>query len=76
MSSIITKLLGGVFLVGAVAGAPSCADTDSAIFIRQIQLSSAQNDCTVNNDPTSAFYSRGIMDVSLTQSYRAWMPRE
>lgn len=73
MSSIITKLLGGVFLAGAIAGAPSCADTDSAIFIRQVQLSSAQNDCTVSNDPTSPFYSRGVMDVRLTSSYRAWM---
>ena len=72
MRSTISKLLGGIFLTAAIAGAPSCAETDSAIFVRQVQLAVADDNCIVTNDPGALPISRGVLDVSLsTAGYTA-----
>lgn len=73
MSSIVIKSLGGIFMLGLIAGAPSCADNDSSIFIRQVQFQAATDDCIVSPDTDSTFLSRGVIDTSLTSSYSAWL---
>jgi len=61
---------GGALLLGI---APGCADSESVLFIRQVQIpqKSSGNTCTVDNSPTSSHRPAGVLDVAIASQYRA-----
>ena len=60
----------GFVATTAVLGAPGCAENESSLFVRAV-LVVEPPECVVKSDPGSAFLLQGVMDVGLTQSYRA-----
>ena len=65
------KLLSGLFLTAAVASSPSCADTDSAIFVRQVQQILSTDECVTTNDPNTFTLSEGFLDRTVRRRYDA-----
>lgn len=61
---------GGVLLLGI---APGCADSESVLFIRQVQIpqKSSGGTCTVDNSPSAAHRAAGILDVAIASQYEA-----
>jgi len=61
---------GGALLLGI---APGCADSESVLFIRQVQIpqKSSGNTCTVDTSPTSSHRAAGVLDVAIASQYRA-----
>ena len=61
---------GGALLLGI---APGCADSESTLFIRQVQIpqQSSGNVCTVDNSPSSSHRLSGVLDVALASQYEA-----
>jgi hypothetical protein len=56
-----------------VLGSPGCADSESIIFIRQVQarLASGSSGCTVDNSPSSPFLPGGTLDIAFRHEYKA-----
>jgi len=74
MNRVLHRVVVAALAVGAVAlGVASCADTQSVIFIRQVQarVSKGASGCAVDNNPTSLSFTQGVMDVAFTSEYRA-----
>jgi hypothetical protein len=63
-------LLGLTALVPALAAGPGCADSESMLFIRQVQARVA-GQCTTDNSPSSLSIGRGSLDLAFQRQYRA-----
>lgn len=61
---------GGALLLGI---APGCAESESSLFIRQVQIpqSSSGAGCSVDNSPSSSHRLFGVLDVAITSQYEA-----
>lgn len=77
MKRSVRNIFGLVFAVAGsvlVAGvAPGCADNESSLFIRQIQVpqASAGGGCKVDSSPTSTARMTGVLDVAIGSQYEA-----
>lgn len=65
------KHLHSTLLCALLATASGCVDNDSSLFITQVQARTVDNECVATNDPSAPFRTRGLLDVSLQQSYVA-----
>lgn len=63
--------LRSTLLCALLTAATGCVDNDSTLFIVQVQAATVDNECTVSADPAALFRSRGLLDISLQQSYGA-----
>jgi hypothetical protein len=63
--------LRSTLLCALLTAATGCVDNDSTLFIVQVQAATADNECVISPDPGALFRSRGLLDVSLQQSYGA-----
>ena len=58
--------------LGSLVGNAGCADSESMIFIRHVQVPvSNASGCTVDPDPTGLFFSSGVLDVAFSTQYSA-----
>ncbi len=66
------RLMRGLFLFGALGALSSsgCADNDSSLFVRAV-LRLESGECVAKPDPSSTFYSSGVMDLAFRDSYSA-----
>jgi len=69
-SSIRRMLLGGLALVPALLAGPGCADSESMLYIRQVQARVAGN-CAIDNAPGSLSLLRGSLDLAFQLQYSA-----
>ncbi|RLB57305.1 MAG: hypothetical protein DRI90_18120 [Deltaproteobacteria bacterium] len=61
----VKELLSTGLVVGIGMATMGCTDTGSTIFIRQIQLPDAEDNCTVRPDPAATYTAAGFLDTSL-----------
>ena len=59
------------FVPAAAALLCSCADNESSLFVRQVQLESS--DCIVEADPSGTALGEGSMDTAFVSEYFAWL---
>jgi hypothetical protein len=74
MKPFIRRAVVAVLAVGSAAlTSPGCADSESMIFIRQVQarVSSGSGGCTADNSPSSLFITGGTLDVAFRLQYSA-----
>jgi hypothetical protein len=65
-------LIGALALWPAALGMTSCADNESTIFIRQVNVPvSSGTGCTVEASPTNPFITRGLLDLAFRSQYVA-----
>ncbi len=65
MHHFASRALAGVFVVGVAAGSMGCADNNSSIFIRQVQVPDVANECVVTADPGGLMRTQGAVDPAL-----------
>src|SRR3954454_12237634 len=66
------SLLAALVAAPSLLGSPGCAENESTIFIRQVNVPvSSGNGCTVEPTPTSLFISRGLLDLAFRNQYVA-----
>jgi hypothetical protein len=65
-------LLGAIVVASSVLCGPGCADNESTIFIRQVNIPiSSGSGCTVEASPTNPFITRGLLDIAFRNQYVA-----
>ncbi len=66
------QLLTALPLIAATAlvGVSGCADNESMLFVRQVVALESGN-CTSSPDPSGTFYSAGVLDLAVRNSYEA-----
>jgi hypothetical protein len=52
-------------MAGLMATSVACVDTNSTVFVRQVQASDAGDDCVVKSDPSALFRASGFLDTSI-----------
>src|SRR3954468_11563120 len=58
----------------AVMVGQGCADSDSMIFVRQVQAPTSEGSsgsCTTDSSPTGLTYEHGVLDVAFRRQYSA-----
>ncbi len=74
MRKCVNRLLTTSLLVGMAMATIGCTDTGSTIFIRQVLVRDAEDQCIVRADPTGLFTGSGFLDTSLGDgAYQAAM---
>jgi hypothetical protein len=60
-------------LGSALLGGTGCADSESMLFVRQVQarVASGATGCTVDSSPSSLFIPEGILDLAFRTEYTA-----
>jgi len=74
MKPFIRRAVVAALAVGTAAlASPGCADSESMIFIRQVQarVSSGSAGCIANGSPSSLFITGGTLDVAFSLQYSA-----
>ena len=74
MDKRVTKLLTSGLLIGLAAATMGCTETNSTIFIRQVQVPDPDDQCVVRADPTALFTGSGYLDTGVGDgAYQATM---
>jgi hypothetical protein len=73
MNRLLCRIVTAGVGVGLAALGFGCADSQSVIFIRQVQarVSKGTAGCTADNSPTSLFFTAGLMDAAFRSEYHA-----
>lgn len=66
------RIFRGLVLIGALGalGGSGCADNDSSMFVRAV-LKLESGECVAKPDPSSTFFSAGVVDLAFRDSYSA-----
>ncbi|MBW2459809.1 MAG: hypothetical protein JRI68_35285 [Deltaproteobacteria bacterium] len=74
MQKRVTRLLTTGLLVGMAAATMGCTETNSTIFIRQVQVPDPDDQCVVRADPSSLYTGYGFLDTGIGDgAYQATM---
>ena len=74
MKPFFRRAVVAAFAVGSAAlASPGCADSESMIFIRQVQATVANGSggCVADSSPSSLFITEGTLDVAFRLQYSA-----
>jgi hypothetical protein len=72
MRRLLTRGIPIVGMLGLLGmSLPGCADNETMLFVRAVMVPSDPPACDVAADASGAFYTAGVMDVALTDSYWA-----
>jgi hypothetical protein len=63
----------GLCVFSVALGSSGCADSQSMIFVRQVQarVQKGTSGCAVDNNPTSIALTEGVLDVAFASEYHA-----
>lgn len=65
MHHFASRVIARIFVLGLAASSFGCADNNSSIFIRQVQVPDLANDCVVTADPGGLMRTQGYVDPVL-----------